>query len=140
MHPGAVAHRIPADTRSTKPGKCTIAYRFPVSPSATLLLRQFRAYCSPNSAKQSPRTLILQDDLHPMDDAFVLLRLCRFSLQLSLQLQSASSTEMSFLCVEGFRGSGSAHRILTVSKLWVTVTAPHAAMPPAMKALSHVGC
>lgn len=28
-----------------------------------------------------------------------------------------------------------AHRILTVSKLWVTVTAPHAAMPPAMKEL-----
>ena len=26
-----------------------------------------------------------------------------------------------------------AHRILTVSKPWVTVTAPHAAMPPAMK-------
>lgn len=28
------------------------------------------------------------------------------------------------------------YRILTVSKLWVTVTAPQAAMPPAMKALS----
>lgn len=28
-----------------------------------------------------------------------------------------------------------AHRILTVSKGWVAVTAPHAAMPPAMKAL-----
>ena len=27
------------------------------------------------------------------------------------------------------------HLILTVSKGWVTVTAPHAAMPPAMKAL-----
>lgn len=27
------------------------------------------------------------------------------------------------------------YRILTVSKLWVTVTAPHAAMPPAMNAL-----
>ncbi|KAH8625065.1 Mitochondrial oxaloacetate transport protein [Alternaria alternata] len=30
---------------------------------------------------------------------------------------------------------GKAHRILTVSKPWVTVTAPHAAMPPAMKEL-----
>ena len=29
------------------------------------------------------------------------------------------------------------HLIFTVSKGWVTVTAPHAAMPPAMKAL---GC
>lgn len=28
------------------------------------------------------------------------------------------------------------HLIFTVSKGWVTVTAPHAAMPPAMKALS----
>jgi hypothetical protein len=28
-----------------------------------------------------------------------------------------------------------AHRSLTVSKPWVTVTAPHAAMPPAMKEL-----
>lgn len=28
-----------------------------------------------------------------------------------------------------------AYRILTVSKLWVTVTAPHAAIPPAMKEL-----
>ena len=34
---------------------------------------------------------------------------------------------------------GRAYRIFTVSKLWVTVTAPHAAMPPAMNALWHVG-
>ena len=31
------------------------------------------------------------------------------------------------------------HRILTVSKPWVTVTAPQAATPPAMKALCRVG-
>lgn len=34
----------------------------------------------------------------------------------------------------GVRKQG-AYRILTVSKLWVTVTAPHAAIPPAMNAL-----
>jgi hypothetical protein len=40
-------------------------------------------------------------------------------------------------CREGI-ANGIAHRILTVSKPWVTVTAPHAAMPPAMKELVRV--
>ena len=67
-----------------------------------------------------------------MEDASVQPRGFCLGLELSLQLKSASAVIRGWL---GGRHWREPYRILTVSKPWVTVTAPQAAKPPAMNAL-----
>lgn len=84
------------------------------------------------------------DDGDAVEGAPVVVRLVALALEFALELHSADGDERQCLLPISECGAseGSVYRILTVSKGWVAVTAPQAAMPPAMKALDLVlvGC
>ena len=56
-------------------------------------------------------------------------------LQFTLQLHATRQASEACAGRDKEEGEDCIYRILTVSKGWVAVTAPQAAMPPAMKAL-----
>lgn len=85
-------------------------------------------------------TLVAHNDAHAVNRAAVVVRLVALVLELALQLHAIKGGEGRGVSWDGSRRARRLwrlriYRILTVSKGWVAVTAPQAAMPPAMKAL-----
>lgn len=94
-----------------------------------------------DTAVDIAETFVAYDDAHAVDRSSVMVRLVALVLKLALQLHTARRTTGQFRAdsesadATMFR----TYRILTVSNGCVAVTAPQAAMPPAMKALLRRG-
>ena len=91
------------------------------------------SYCGADTTKEPTRAFILEYDGNAVQHTLVQPGRHLLGLQFTLKLQAVHLPYQGFARCSVQRN---AYRILTVSKGWVTVTAPQAAIPPAMKALT----